>query len=426
MSTRKLIHRFAKPYPGWVILSIILGFSGALFNGVSTALIVPVILRIVGQDVDLKGAPPLIKAIMYPFDNVPEKYRLGLMAGAIILTIFFKNAANYASSLTTSTLARRITSDIRQAGVKLLLEIDIDYYSKMKVGDLINRLGVETSRAASALRHLIKLAILGSTILVFAGILVSISWQLTIAATLLLSLVMIVNQYAIIRSKKFGKQLSEISKGYSIAMLETLNGVRLVKSTGNENKEFQRIKHLIQSRETADFKSQANSEAIAPMSEVMGISALLGIVFLSRAIFNEQLASLSAVLLTYLLILLRVLPLMSQLNTARSNLANTSPSVAIIADFLDVENKPFMKSGDIHFTSLKKGIHFNSISFSYPNHDKLILQDVDLHLPKGTTLALVGGSGAGKSTLADLLPRFYDPDSGKITIDDTDLQEFNP
>ncbi|MEO0684926.1 MAG: ABC transporter ATP-binding protein, partial [Cyanobacteria bacterium J06649_11] len=423
--TRKLIHRFAKPYPGWVILSIILGFSGALFNGVSTALIVPVILRIVGQDVDLKGAPPLIKAIMYPFDNVPEKYRLGLMAGAIILTIFLKNAANYASSLTTSTLARRITSDIRQAGVKLLLEIDIDYYSKMKVGDLINRLGVETSRAASALRHLIKLAILGSTILVFAGILVSISWQLTIAATLLLSLVMIVNQYAIIRSKKFGKQLSEISKGYSIAMLETLNGVRLVKSTGNENKEFKRIKHLIQSRETADFKSQANSEAIAPMSEVMGISALLGIVFLSRAIFNEQLASLSAVLLTYLLILLRVLPLMSQLNTARSNLANTSPSVAIIADFLDVENKPFMKSGDIHFTSLKKGIHFNSISFSYPNHDKLILQDVDLHLPKGTTLALVGGSGAGKSTLADLLPRFYDPDSGKITIDDTDLQEFN-
>ncbi|MBE9214177.1 ABC transporter ATP-binding protein [Plectonema cf. radiosum LEGE 06105] len=425
MSTRNLIYRFAKPYPGWIIITIILGFSGALFNGVSTALIVPVILRIVGQDVDLTSAPPIIKSIMSPFDDYPENYRLGLMAGAIILTIVFKNAATYASSLTSSTLTRRLTADMRQTGVNLLLEIDIDYYSKMKVGDLINRLGVESSRAASALRNVIKLVILGITILVFTGILVSISWQLTIAATLLLSLVMIANQYSISRSKKFGKELSEISKGYSIAMLETLNGIRLVKSTGNENKEFEKIKKLIQDREAADFESQINSEIIAPVSEVMGISALLGIVFLSRALFNNQIASLSAVLLTYLLILLKVLPLISQLNTVRSNFANTVGSIEIIADFLDVENKPFMSNGNLSFTKLEKGIHFNSISFSYPNHDKLILKDIDLYLPRGTTLALVGGSGAGKSTLADLLPRFYDPNAGKITIDDIDLREFN-
>ena len=81
MSTRKLIYRFAKPYPGWIILTIVLGFSGALFNGVSTALIVPVILRIVGQSVDLQNAPPLIQFIMTPFDSFPPNYRLGLMAG---------------------------------------------------------------------------------------------------------------------------------------------------------------------------------------------------------------------------------------------------------------------------------------------------------------------------------------------------------
>ncbi|MEB3215660.1 MAG: ABC transporter ATP-binding protein [Nostocales cyanobacterium 94392] len=425
MSTRNLIYRFAKPYPGWIIITIILGFSGALFNGVSTALIVPVILKIVGQDVDLTSAPPIIKSIMSPFDDLPESYRLGLMAGAIILTIILKNAATYASSLTSSTLTRRLTADIRQTGVNLLLEIDIDYYSKMKVGDLINRLGVESSRAATALRNVIKLVILGVTILVFTGLLVSISWQLTIAATLLLSLVMVANQYSISRSKKFGKELSEISKGYSIAMLETLSGIRLVKSTGNENKEFEKIKQLIQDREAAEFESQINSEIIAPVSEVMGISALLAIVFLSRALFNDQIASLSAVMLTYLLILLKVLPLISQLNTVRSNFANTAGSIEIIADFLDLENKPFMSNGNLSFTKLEKGIHFNSISFSYPNHDKLILKDIDLYLPRGTTLALVGGSGAGKSTLADLLPRFYDPNSGKITIDDIDLREFN-
>ncbi|MEO1374001.1 MAG: ABC transporter ATP-binding protein [Cyanobacteria bacterium J06635_10] len=425
MSTKKLLYRFAKPYPGWIIITILLGFSGALFNGVGTTLIVPVILRIVGQEIDLGNAPPIIKAIFSPFDSFPEEYRLGLMAGIILLTIILKNLANYASALTSSSLTRRITRDIREAGIKLLLEIDIDYYSKMKVGELINRLGGETSRAANAVRLIVKLITLAITILVFTGILISISWQLTIAATLLLSLVVIVNQYAIVRSKKFGKQLSAISKGYSIAMLETLNGIRLVKSTGNENKEIKRITKLIKEREQADFKSQANSEAIAPISEVMGITALLGIVLLSRVIFRTQIATASVQLLTFLYVLLRVLPLMSQLNTLRSNLANITPSISIVAEFLDTTDKPFMGNGDISFSKLEKGIHFNSISFNYPGHDKLILKDVDLYLPRGTTLALVGGSGAGKSTLADLLPRFYDPNSGNITIDNTDLREFN-
>lgn len=88
MSTRKLLLRFAKPYPGLIFLTIILGFSGALFNGVGTALIVPVILKIVGQEVDFSSAPPILKAITYPFDNMSENNRLWLMAGVIILIIF--------------------------------------------------------------------------------------------------------------------------------------------------------------------------------------------------------------------------------------------------------------------------------------------------------------------------------------------------
>ena len=94
-------------------------------------------------------------------------------------------------------------------------------------------------------------------------------------------------------------------------------------------------------------------------------------------------------------------------------------------EFLRRDNKPFMKNGERKLEQLKEGIHFNKVSFHYPNNDKLILQEVDLYLPRGTTLALVGGSGAGKSTLADLLPRFYDPNSGSITIDGIDLREFD-
>jgi ATP-binding cassette, subfamily B, bacterial MsbA len=425
MSTRKLLLRFAKPYPGLILLTILLGFSGALFNGISTALIVPVVLKIVGQEVDLSTAPPILKRLISPFDNTPETYRIGVMAGAIIFTIILKNLATYASALSSSSLTRKLTSDMRETGLKLLLEIDIDYYAKTKVGDLINRLGGEIGRAASAIGSTVRIVILGITILVFVSLLLSISWQLTIAATLLLSLVTLVNQYAISRSRNFGKQLSEMSRAYSISVLETLNGIRLVKATGNEEKEYLRIKKLIRDRELADFRSQVNSEAITPLSEVMGITALLLIVILSKTFFANQVSSLSTVLLTYLLVLLRVLPLISQLNTIRSNFASTAASVDVTNEFLSLHDKPFMEKGKLPYKKLEEGVSFNSLCFAYPGHEKLVLKDVNLYLPRGTTLALVGGSGAGKSTLADLLPRFYDPIAGSITIDGTDLREFD-
>ncbi|BAZ68723.1 MAG: ABC transporter ATP-binding protein/permease [Pelatocladus maniniholoensis HA4357-MV3] len=424
MSTRKLLLRFAKPYPGLIFLTIVLGFSGALFNGVGTALIVPVILKIVGQEVDFSSAPPILKAIIAPFENMSENNRLWLMSGAIILIIFLKNIASYASALTSSYLSRRLTSDMREAGVQLLLEIDIDYYAKIKIGDLMNRLGGEIGRSATTISNTVKLVILGITILVFVGLLISISWQLTIAATILLSFVTLINQYVIARSRIFGKLLSEMSKAYSVAILEILSGIRLVKATGNEEREYQRIQQFIREREKADFRSQINSEAIAPISEVMGVVSLLLIVILSRTFFKQEITSLSTVLLTYLLILLRLLPLIAQLNTLRNSFANATTSVEVTADFLRRDDKPLMKNGSVTYTNLNKSISFNHISFAYPGHEKMVLKDVDLSLPRGTTLALVGTSGAGKSTVADLLPRFYDPISGSITIDGIDIREF--
>jgi subfamily B ATP-binding cassette protein MsbA len=157
----------------------------------------------------------------------------------------------------------------------------------------------------------------------------------------------------------------------------------------------------------------------------MGITAILLIVFLSRTFFAQQITSLSAVMLTYLLILLRVLPLISQLNTIRSSFASTASSVEVVADFLRLDNKPLMGNGKIPYTKLQKGIHFKWLSFAYPGHDKLVIKDVNLYIARGTTLALVGSSGAGKSTLVDLLPRFYDPTSGCITIDGVDLRDFD-
>ncbi len=424
MSANKLLLKFARRYPGRILLTVLLGFSGALFNGISTTLIVPVLLSFLDEAIELRGAPSLIKTLMYPFEEMPQADRLVLMTAAIVLAIILKNIASYANSLVATSLTRCLTFDLREAGLGLLLEVDLDFYAKTKVGDLINRLGGEIGRTASAVGTAIGMFTTSITVLVFVGLLLSISWKLTLSSTVLLALVAGTNQYIIVRSKHFGHQLSEMSKDYSVRVLETMTGIRLVKSTGNEEKEYERIGQLIQRREKADFQAQVNYAAIAPINEVVNLIVIILIVFTGRTIFANEIESIATVLLTYLLVLFRLIPLISQLNSSRSQFANTSASVEVVNDFLRCDNKPFMLNGTAPYTQMRSGINFNTISFTYPNHKNLVLKGIDLFLPRGTTLALVGSSGSGKSTLADLLPRFYDPTEGYIAIDGRDLRDF--
>jgi ABC-type multidrug transport system fused ATPase/permease subunit len=425
MSSHHLLLNLARRYPGLISLNILFGFSGALFNGISTALIIPVLLNFLGQPIATKGVPPIIQSLLAPFHNPAGDYNLLLMTGAIILMIVLKNLALYCNALVAGVLKRATANDLRDQGLQMLLEVDLSYYVTTGIGDIINRINNEISRAASAVSIITRTVTVAITALVFIGLLLSMTWQLTIISTFLLAIVALVNQYSIIRSKRFGKQLSDISKNYSTSVLELLSGMRLVRSTANEQAEYKKIKQQIANREQAEFKSQATSALIEPMSEVTGIIALLCIVFIGRVFLMEQVESFSAILLTYLFVLFRTLPLIAMLNGARSQLANISPSLEIAQDFLRRDNKSFMANGSIPFESLRDGIHFKQLSFAYPGQKKQVLRGVDLYLPRNTTLALVGASGAGKSTLADLLPRFYDPTDGCITIDGEDLRNLD-
>jgi subfamily B ATP-binding cassette protein MsbA len=425
MSSNKLLLHFALRYPGWIVATVVLGFSGALFNGVSTMLIVPVVLGFLGQDVNLKGTPPVLQQAFSSFDHQAGDSRLLVMMGVVLLAILLKNITSYISTLSSSHLSRSLVNEIRKDGLKLLLEVDLDFYAKTKIGDLINRLGGEVGSTAAAIRIAIQMITTVITVLVFVALLLAISWQLTLASTFLLLLVSLANGYFVKRAKQFGQKLSDHSRDYSVAVLEMLSGMRLVKATGNEQQEYHKLETLIDAREKADFQSQANAALIGPVNEMAGILTVLAIVVLGRVFFAAELASLSTVLLTYLLILFRLLPFVGQLNGARGAFANMAPSVAVVNEFLRRDNKPFMPRGSHPYRSLETEIRFENLSFSYPGHDRQVLDRVNLSLPKGTTLALVGSSGAGKSTMADLLPRFYDPTQGRITIDDRDLRDFD-
>ena len=426
MNPNQLVIKFASRYPKLIGLTVVLGFSGAVFNGVSTALIIPVIFGFLGQEIGMKGMPPVLQQMLSGSTNsLPPHHRYLIMMGWVLGAIVLKNLASYASSIVSSRLSQTLTRQIRQDGMRLLLDVDLEFFSKNKLGDLMSQLGGETSRAAEAIRITTSLFTTCITIFVFTAFLLAISWQLTIATTVLLGLASLSNQFLVKRARRNGEILSEQSRGYSVMQQEILSGIRLVKATGNEDIEYRNLSQLIEARENAELQSQATFAMVPPLNEIAGIVTVLTIVILGKAWFETQPGSLSTILLTYLLVLFRLLPFVSQLNSQRSSFANAAPSVQVVADFLRRDNKPFMARGQTHYSGIKDAIRFTDLGFRYPGNEDWTLQGINLTLPKGSTLALVGASGAGKSTLADLLPRFYDCDMGGISIDDRDIREFD-
>ena len=426
MHSRQLLIKSLLRYPVLVVLTVLLEFSGALFNGFSTVLIVPILLELLGQSTELTGQlPGILQRFLGIFDGVAEGYRLPAMAIAVVGMIILKNAATYGGSLVSNSLNRKLAAHLRLEGLRILLGVDLSYYARTKVGDLINHLNIEVSRTTIAVRALARMATAVITILVFVGLLLWTSWQLTVIATVALGAVALINQTAVRQAKVYGAELSQLSRSYSSRIVEILSGIRLVKATANEEIEYKGISKLISDREISEYRSQLLFAGIAPVNEVCSIIALISVAAVGRMVMAERIEAFSSILLTYLLVLFRMLPSIGQLNSARSQLANVGPSVVVVSEFLRRDDKPFMNPGHKPYTQLQQGIHFKKLSFRYPGSEKPVLNGVDLYLKKGTTLALVGASGAGKSTLADLLPRFYDPTEGQIEIDGIDLKALD-
>ena len=427
MSGKEFILKFIlrKPFNFQIIGNIILGFASGLFNGVNTTLIVPILLQISGQEIELTGSPRIIQFLLSPFEGVPERYRLIVMLLAVILTILLKNLTAYLRSLLTVVFNRSLTNTIKSEMFQTLMDSDLDFFTKAKVGDLTKRLGSDTAQCTQTINAYVSLITQLIILSLFVSLLISISWRLTLISSLLIALIGIINQLFIRRSKRFGFFLNQEQRNYSIKVIETLSGIRLIKSVSSENREYTKLKELMLSLENIALKAKMNSALISPVNEVTSMITVISILLLGRYLFADQITNVSAILLTYLLVLFRMLPMVSQINSSRNAIAKGSASFNMAVDLWRRDNKPIMKPGSIPFQKVKSQIHFYEISFSYPGNDNLVLKNVDISLPRGKTLALVGGSGAGKSTFADLLPRFYDPTSGCITIDGIDLREFD-
>jgi ATP-binding cassette, subfamily B, bacterial MsbA len=409
-----------------VVSTVVLSLVATVFNGVGTVLIIPLLIAFINPDnLLLKNAPNFIRKIFAIFDVFPVETRFFWMFATVLVVLILKHVTNFVCGLLSTYLSLALSRDMRIDSIKILLEVDIDFYVKHKIGDVFNRFMGEINRAVGSIRSYLGLIQIIATSFMYLSILLSISWQLTIMASILGFILAIFNQFFVKRSKKFGEIITLTAKQQTNKLLELLTGIRLIKATGNEAYELESIRVDILDREKAGLDAQTNSAFIGPINEIGGVIIIALIIIAGRNLFNEQLRSLAPILLTYLYVLFRALPLISQLNSTRGNILGNSSAVDVVTDFLRRDNKPFMPNGSIAYQGLQKGIRFEQVRFAYPGHEEFVLKGIDLWMPKGKMIALVGASGAGKSTIADLLPRFYDPVGGRICLDDHDLRDYD-
>lgn len=426
MTQNQLLIKFALHYRWLIFGSIFFGFSSAIFNGVGLALIVPIILSVIDENLmNIRGMPAILSKPMAFFDNFSGDTKVFAMLLTVLIIIILKNVTYILNAIVNANFTRRLSNRIRKEVLQLLMEVDLDFFQKTKLGTLLNDLGSETNRTATSIQTFLGMLTISFNFLTFSFILISISWQLTILSFIFLFTLNLTNKIFINRAKILGIRLRTISEIYNQKLIETLSGIRLVKSMSQEKQEYNELVDFVEKREKAGLDSQINGVFIGPINEIGGILVIVSIILLGKSFFLEEMRAVATTLLTYLIILFRAIPLFANINQARTSFANQAASVEVIHALLNRKDKPFLPQGNDVYLGLKHGIKFDHVTFAYPNHKQLVIKNLNLFLPKGKVTALVGSSGSGKSTLADLFARFYDPTEGRILIDNKDYRDFD-
>ncbi|MBQ7020061.1 MAG: ABC transporter ATP-binding protein [Bacteroidales bacterium] len=434
----KVLKRFAAPYKKYLGGSLILNLLSAIFNIFSFALLIPILNILFKMDQTVyefmpwDGMPSkeqIMNNFYYGVSTMIDKWGgstallfLGLIfAGMTVL----KTSCYFASSAVMIPLRTGIVRDIRVMVYNKLLSLPMGYYSKQKKGDIIARMSgdvneIETS-IVSSLDMLIKNPIL---ILCYFAALIYLSWELTLFTVTVVP-VMAWGMSAI--GKKLKRQSLEAQDKWSETMAqldETLGGLRIIKAFIAEDKMKERFANTANAYRKAYSKVAVRQASAHPVSELLGSIMIMVVLWFGGTLILSDKAPIDAsTFIFYMTILYSVLAPLKEFSRAGYNIPKGLASMERVDKIMDAVNDITEPAQPKELKGFNESIRFNDVTFSY-EEGKVILHDIDLTIPKGKTVALVGQSGSGKSTLADLIPRYYDAGEGSITLDGTDIRDF--
>jgi ATP-binding cassette subfamily B protein/subfamily B ATP-binding cassette protein MsbA len=348
-----------------------------------------------------------------------------IIGGFMIIMTALKTSCYFGSSAVMIPLRTGIVRDLRTQIYNKLLSLPMGFFSKQKKGDIIARMSGDVTEIevsiVSSLDMLIKNPIL---IFCYFGALIYLSWELTLFTISVVPL-MAWGMGAI--GKKLKRQSLEAQDKWSETMAqldETLGGLRVIKAFIAEDKMKERFTVTANEYRKASGRVATRQASAHPVSEFLGSIMIMIVLWFGGTLILSDRAPIDApAFIFYMTILYSVLAPLKEFSKASYNIPKGLASMERVDKIMNAENDIREIAEPASLDSFNDKIQFKGVSFSY-EEGKEVLTDIDLTIPKGKTVALVGQSGSGKSTLVDLIPRYYDVCGGSITLDGTDIRNF--
>lgn len=442
MNIPSLLRRFIPPYRWQVAANLFFNILSTILSLFSFATIIPVLQILFGlSDIEAQYIPlstattmqeiiEVLKNNLYYFlqtliDIHGPQYVLLVLGGCLVVLTGLKCLTAWLANYFMVPIRTGVLRDLRAQLYRKVVSLPIGFFTEERKGDVMSRMTNDVNEVEASIMSTLDMLFKDPImIMVYLITLFTISWQLTLFVLILLPIA----GFLIGRIGRSLKRASTRGQEQNAEILtqidETLGGLRVVKAFNAESKLIVRFLQLINSTRATFNRINRRYYLAHPVSEFFG-TALIAILlwFGGTLILGENSSIDAATFIYYLVIFYSIINPAKDLSKATYGIRRGMASLERIDKILKTENTIRETQKPKQISDFQSIIRYEDVSFSY-QADRPVLRHINLDIRKGQTIALVGQSGSGKTTLADLLPRFYDPDAGRITIDGVDIRQL--
>ena len=433
-----VLRRFVPPYKKYLVLSVIFNILSAILNIFSFAALIP-ILQILFQTSDAETATSLMawdwSNIQTVLMNNMNYYVNGLIAEwgqtttllfiglFLAVTTFLKTGAYFLSAATIIPIRTGVVRDIRNQVYQKITSLPLGFFSEERKGDIIARMSGDVQEIENSIMSSLEMLFKNPILIVsYFAALLFISWQLTLFT---LTIVPLMGWFMGWVGRKLKQDSIKAQALWSDTMSqveETLGGLRIIKAFCAEGKMNCRFDQINTAYRNDIMRVNIRQSSAHPMSEFLGTIMIVIVLWFGGVLVLNNHTLSGPIFIYYMVMLYSIINPLKDFSKAGYNIPKGLASMERVDKILMAENTIKEVARPKRLTSFEHQIEFKNVSFRYG--EQWILKDINLTIPKGKTIAIVGQSGSGKSTLVDLIPRYYDVQEGEVLIDGINVKDL--
>ena len=434
----KMLRHYVAPYRKYLGGSVLLNLLSVIFNVFSFSMLIPILNMLFSLDGQVYSLIPwesvhssrdLVNNLYYYVAQFTGSY--GASRTLLLLCLFLcvmtvlKTACYFGSAAVMIPIRTGVVKDMRLEIYEKILSLPIGYFSQEKKGDIMARMSGDVQEVENSVTGTLDMLIKNPILIAgYFAVLLFVSWQMTLFTVLFAPLMLWIMGRIGRRLKEQSLEAQALWSDTMSQVEETLGGLRVIKAFLAERRMGRRFDGITEAMKAKNTRVATRQALAHPVSECLGTIMIAIVLWFGGTLILKDNAPIDApTFIFFLVILYSVIQPIKDLSKAAYGIPKGMASMERINSILDTDNPIREAAEPVPLEGFTGSIRFEGVDFSYGGSGQKVLDGIDLEIPKGSTIAIVGASGAGKTTLVDLIPRFYDVCKGRITVDGKDIRD---